>query len=99
MPVSISEVKKYLREKNLQEKVHRQDLFNRAAKDFDAMVDHIKRNYTNITIYQWGSLLNPEKFDENSDIDIAVAGIGAAEVFFKLYGELTKMTDFPMDFV
>lgn len=79
--------------------MHRQDLFKRATKDFARMVDHIKSNYGNITIYQWGSLLNPKDFDENSDIDIAVEGIESAEVFFKLYGELIKMTDFPLDFI
>jgi len=99
MAVSILEVKKYLREKNHKERIHRQDLFKRAVKDFAGMVDHIKKNYGNITIYQWGSLLHPEDFDENSDIDIAVAGINSSEIFFKLYGELLKMTDFPLDFV
>ena len=99
MSVSILEVKKYLREKNHKERIHRQDLFKRAVKDFAGMVDYIKKNYENITIYQWGSLMNPEDFDENSDIDIAVAGINSSEVFFKLYGELIKMTDFSLDFV
>ena len=99
MSVSISEVKKYLKEKNHRERIYRQDLFKHATKDFDRMVAYIKRNYRNITIYQWGSLMNPEDFDENSDIDIAVAGINSSEQFFKLYGELIKMTEFPLDFV
>ena len=99
MGVSISDVKKYLKERDHKEKLQRQHLFELATSEFDKMVEHIITNYNNITVYQWGSLMNPEDFDENSDIDIAVEGIKSAEVFFKLYGELMKMTNFPLDFV
>lgn len=99
MSVSISEVKKYLLEKNQKENSHRRELFKLATYDFNKMLDHIVCNYKNISVYQWGSLLHPEDFDENSDIDIAVAGIKSSEVFFKLYGELLKMTEFPLDLV
>ena len=99
MAVSISDVKKYLKERDHKEKLQRQHLFELATSEFDKMVEHIITNYNNITVYQWGSLMNPEDFDENSDIDIAVEGIKSAEVFFKLYGELMKMTEFPLDFV
>jgi len=99
MSVSISEVKKYLREKSQKESSRRRELFKLATYDFNKMIDHIACNYKNISVYQWGSLLHPEDFDENSDIDIAVAGINSSEVFFKLYGELIKMTEFPLDLV
>ena len=38
MAVSILEVKKYLREKNHRERIHRQSLFKRAVKDFAGMI-------------------------------------------------------------
>jgi predicted nucleotidyltransferase len=40
--------------------------------------------------------ISPEQgdFDEMSDIDIALEGVPSAKDFFKLYGEIDKMTEF-----
>jgi predicted nucleotidyltransferase len=99
MPINIAEVREFLSQKDRQMKERRHVLFEKATDDFNSMISHISRYYGHITVYQWGSLLNPEDFDELSDIDIALEGVGSAELFFKLYGELMKMTDFPLDIV
>ena len=50
----------------------RRRLFNKAIADFKAIVDLIINRYQPLKIVQWGSLLDFQTFDENSDIDIAV---------------------------
>ncbi len=50
-------------------------------------------------VLQWGSLLDPERFDESSDIDIAVEGLAGARQFLDLHGIAFRMTDFPLDIV
>ena len=99
MSVNIAEVRDFLLQKDRRVKEQRIALFKQASDDFTRMINHISRHYGHVTVYQWGSLLHPEDFDELSDIDIALAGVGSAEVFFKIYGELMKMTDFPLDIV
>lgn len=57
------------------------------------------KKYNPRCIYVWGSLLRPERFDENSDIDIAVEGVESAEKFFALAGDALNMVAFPLDLV
>ena len=99
MSVNIAEVRDFLLQKDRRVREQRLALFKKASDDFSCMINHISRHYRHVTVYQWGSLLHSEDFDELSDIDIALEGVGSAEVFFKLYGELMKMTDFPLDIV
>ncbi len=73
--------------------------FTVAARDCSAIVKMIESKYLPKRIYQWGSLLHPERFDENSDIDLAVEGITDAETFFALLGDAMKLTQFPLDIV
>ena len=86
---------------NLKEKTERNrnaELFVQAKKDFDSIIRVIVK-YNPQRIYQWGSLLQPEQFDVNSDIDIAVEGIDSVEKFYKLFGEASAITDFSLDLV
>jgi predicted nucleotidyltransferase len=59
----------------------------------------MESKYRPVRIYQWGSLLHPERFDENSDIDLATEGITDAETFFNLLGEAMALTGFSLDIV
>lgn len=45
----------------------------------------------------FGSVLNEDRFNKNSDIDIAVEGIGA-ENYFSAFAEC-QMFDFPVDLI
>ena len=75
------------------------DLYRKAKKDSEDIIEVIKNNFLVKRIYQWGSILNPERFDENSDIDIAIEGLDSVEDFFKLYGIALTKTSFPLDLV
>jgi predicted nucleotidyltransferase len=74
-------------------------LWERAASDCKVIIDMIAREYYPTRVYQWGSLLRPERFRDYSDIDIAVEGIGDAEMFFHMLGAAQAMTEFDLDLV
>ncbi|MBD3391036.1 MAG: nucleotidyltransferase domain-containing protein [Chitinivibrionales bacterium] len=92
-------VARKLRERDARRRQHRLELHRRAAADADAIIGLIRDKYNPRRIYQWGSVLHPDRFDENSDIDIAVDGLKSAEEFFALYGDVMDMTDFALDLV
>ncbi|MFH1961267.1 MAG: nucleotidyltransferase domain-containing protein [bacterium] len=73
--------------------------FDAATTDFCAIVQMIISRYSPKKIVQWGSLLFPEQFDENSDIDIAIEGISDAARYFSLLGDAMELTRFPLDIV
>lgn len=70
-----------------------------ALRDVQAILAMIISKYVPRRIYQWGSLLRPGDFRDYSDIDIAVEGVTDAETFFRLMGDVQKMTAFPVDLV
>jgi predicted nucleotidyltransferase len=98
-PVDIEKVREFIasREERRQRTIRRR--FERATRDFDRIVSHIIRKYRPTRLYQWGSLLHPERFSEISDIDIAVEGLTSPESYFSLLGEADEMTDLPVDIV
>ncbi|MBF0120400.1 MAG: nucleotidyltransferase domain-containing protein [Desulfobacterales bacterium] len=73
--------------------------FDAATNDFYKIVQMLINRYSPKKIVQWGSLLIPEHFDENSDIDIAIEGILDAERYFELLGDAMELTRFPLDIV
>jgi predicted nucleotidyltransferase len=77
----------------------RRVLFRRATRDFNAIVAMIVKEFAPKRIYQWGSLLDPDRFDESSDIDIAVEGIGDARSFLDLQGKAAALTDLSLDLI
>ena len=90
--------REFLKAKTEAERRENLALHKRASEDCRRIIEMIK-SYAPDRIYQWGSLLNPDEFDVNSDIDIAVEGIDSVEVFFELFGKAMEMTDFPVDIV
>jgi len=91
------------KQKLLQKEILRQEknrqLWGRAQEDAENIVAMIVDKYEPLKIYQWGSVLNADHFQEGSDIDIALEGVCEAEKFFSLLGDAMKMTDFPLDIV
>jgi predicted nucleotidyltransferase len=74
-------------------------LFEEAQRDFRAIVDLIVRDYQPTRIYQWGSLLDREKFTGSADIDVGVEGIDGVERFFGLLDAVDRLSRFPVDIV
>lgn len=78
---------------------HRMERHAAAVYDAGKIVDRIASEYHPVRIYQWGSLLYPEKFTEYSDIDLAIEGTTDAETFFRVLGDAMAMTEFKLDLV
>jgi predicted nucleotidyltransferase len=95
----IKKIKENLHKREELKKQARRKRFDAAATDFSAIVQMIISRYSPEKIVQWGSLLNSEQFDENSDIDIAIKGITDAERYFALLGDAMALTRFPLDIV
>jgi predicted nucleotidyltransferase len=74
-------------------------LHAQAVHDFDAIVRMIIDEFNPSRVYQWGSLLRPDRFRDYSDIDVAVEGVVEAEAYFRMVGKAQAMTDFPVDIV
>lgn len=74
-------------------------LFEKVDAQAKRIVTMAIEKYAPRRIYVWGSLLRPERFDENSDIDIAVEGVEPADKFFALAGDALNMATFPLDLV
>ena len=70
-----------------------QVMWAQAESDGRAIIDMIAREYQPTRVYQWGSLLRPERFRDYSDIDIAVEGIADAATFFRLLGAAQAMIE------
>lgn len=79
--------------------IERKKIFDEATANCREIVLMISQIYNPQRIYQWGSLLHEEQFDENSDIDIAVEGLCSAEQFFEMFGLAEKLTRFTLDLV
>ncbi len=97
--LDIKKVKENLYKRNEIKKQARLKRFNAATNDFNVIVRMIINKYSPEKIVHWGSLLHPEQFDENSDIDIAIKGIPEAKRYFALLGDAMELTRFPLDIV
>ncbi len=91
--------KQFLKNRELKKIRRNKQLYKKANSECKKIIKMIIEKYNPKRIYQWGSLLYPERFSEISDIDIAVEGIDSAETFFKLYGDAYYMTKFSLDLV
>lgn len=97
--IDLDAVRGFLRNKELVRSRLLDERFEKASSDFSRIVDMIIEKFSPRRIYQWGSLLDRERFSEISDIDIAIEGLSGPEVFFALLGEALSLTDFPLDIV
>ena len=58
----------------------------------------LRTRYAATQVIAFGSLVHPERFDERSDIDLAVAGI-PAEMFFKAWAAAGAECTFSLDLI
>jgi len=97
--MDIGKVRAFLLEKEENRKKTLYARWLEARADFERITAHIIASYRPVRVYQWGSLLDFEKFSEISDIDIALEGIAGAEEFQALIGDAMDMSSFPIDIV
>ena len=71
----------------------------RAQEDFCRIKEMLIAKYHPRRIYQWGSLLRPEKFQEISDIDIALEGLDNSMAGLHALDDACRLTNFPVDLV
>ena len=95
----IEKFRDFLQEKDRQETTDLQNRLNRARDDFNKIVAMLIKKHNPKRIYQWGSLVNEERFSKISDIDIAVEGIQSQEKFFTMFGEADAITSFHLDLI
>jgi predicted nucleotidyltransferase len=97
--IDLDAVRSFLRNKEMARSRLLDERFVKASTDFNRITGMIIENFKPVRIYQWGSLLDRERFSEISDIDIAVEGLSGPQEYFRLLGEALPLTDFPLDIV
>ena len=100
IPVSPLETRRFLERKAAARGKRLLERNSRATADFLAIIEMIARDYAPLRIWQWGSLLEPERFSEISDIDIALEDFaGDSAAWFELLGKAEELSDFPLDII
>lgn len=97
--VNIEKARDFLKRKEQRRKEYLQERYKKAQSEFHNILTLIIEKYNPKRIYQWGSLLYPERFSEISDIDIAVEGIDNYETFSRMYGETEQLSSLPLDLI
>jgi predicted nucleotidyltransferase len=97
--IDIEKVREFLKEKEGRKQEQLEERYKEALRDCKNIISLIIEKYNPKRIYQWGSLLYPERFSEISDIDIAVEGIENYETFSRMYGTVSELSSFPVDLV
>jgi len=87
----------FLNQKADNKKKSNKRLFLKAAKEASKIITMLIKEFNVRKIYQWGSLLNPDKFDENSDIDIGIEGLGSVQEYFNLLEKAEAICSFPLE--
>lgn len=97
--VDLDRVRAFLADKEERRRARIDARFARATRDAGAIIAEIAAQVNPRRIYQWGSLLDRERFSEISDIDIAVEGLAGPEEFFAALGIAIEGTGLPVDVV
>lgn len=97
--IDLNKVREFLRAKDERRCRAVDERFFQAGQDFEAIVAKIITDVNPLRIYQWGSLLDRNKFTEISDIDLAVEGLNGPEDFFKALGIAMNGSSIPVDVV
>lgn len=92
---------KYLKawkKRELEIKVQIENVRQDAIRTAKKLSKILARDFGARRIVLMGSTLKPEKFREDSDIDLAVEGI-KDELFFKAYGTCLMKSQYPVDLI
>ena len=97
--VDLDQVRAFLADRAQRRRLAVDERYARATRDARAIVSEIAAQVNPRRIYQWGSLLDRERFSEISDLDIAVEGLNGPAEFFRILGIAMNGTAFPVDVV
>ncbi len=95
----IAAARRTFAQRNMRRREQLHEMARQAQADFNQIRDMLVRDYHPKRIYQWGSLLTPEKFQEISDIDIAVEGLTDPIAGLHALDDACQLTRFPVDLV
>ena len=97
--VDLARVRAYLAAREQRRRARIDERYARATRDARAIVSEIAAQVNPRRIYQWGSLLDRQRFSEISDLDIAVEGLNGPAEFFEVLGIAMNATSLPVDVV
>jgi len=99
MSVDIAQARQFLARRAAARQAALDARFAQAWTDFQAILALVITRYQPRRVWQWGSLLDRRKFNERSDIDLALEGITDPATFFALFGEADRLTRFTLDLI
>ena len=97
--VDLDEVRAFLAKKKERRRTKLDARYSQATRQAQAIVSEIAAQVNPRRIYQWGSLLDRNRFSEISDLDIAVEGLNGPAEFFHVLGIAMNGTTLPVDIV
>ena len=97
--IDLDAVRSFLAAKEQRRSAELDARFAQATSDFEAIVGRIVACHEPRRLYQWGSLLDRDKFSKISDIDVAIEGLGGPQEFSALLGDVMGMSNSPLDIV
>lgn len=74
------------------------NLREQAEQEAQALANILYTRYSASNVYLFGSLLEEGRFNENSDIDLAVEGLPGS-IFFEAVGELLLRSKFRLNLI
>ena len=97
--VDLDQVRAFLARREERRQARIQARFERATRDAKTIIATIVEAVNPRRIYQWGSLLDRQRFTEISDIDLAVEGLPGPAEYFHVLGIAMDATDLPVDVI
>lgn len=97
--IDLNRARAFQKEKDRRRRARVEVRFEQATRDARAIVAAIAEQVNPRRIYQWGSLLDPSRFSEISDIDIAVEGLRGPAEFFRALGIAMDGSALPVDVI
>jgi len=99
MTFDINAARENLRRREEERRAKLAELAERAEEDARRIVEMLIAEFRPRRIYRWGSLLEPARFREWSDIDIAVEGLKDPLDGLRAADRASEMSGFPVDLV
>ena len=97
--IDLDRARAFLADKERRRRARIDERYARATRDARAIVSEIAARVNPRRIYQWGSLLDRSRFNEISDLDIAVEGLNGPAEFFMVLGIAMNATALPVDVI